>query len=278
MSGDDPGRDQGLKAVTSSISPGARIDPSVTIGPYCVIEDSVVIGEGTRIGSHVVIRSGTVIGRNNVISSAAQIGVDPQDYHFKGEHSYCVIGENNVIRECATISRATGEDCRTTVGNNNYIMTYVHIAHNNTVGDNVVISSIAQLGGHVEVGDHANIGGHTGIHQFCRVGRHAMLGAKSYLNKDLSPYLLASGNVARVHGLNTTGLLRRSFSWAEIEEIREIMRLVYRSNHSLAECQAILRKRNSCHAHEFLQFIQTSKRGILLKGATQESAETPSRS
>lgn len=266
-----------MKPWTRSISPKARIDRSVTIGPYCVIEDGVVIGAGTRIGSHVVIRRGSIIGRNNVISSAAQIGVDPQDYHFKGERSYCVIGDDNVIRECATVSRATGEGCRTTIGDNNYIMTYVHIAHNNAVGDNVVISSIAQLGGHVQVGDHANIGGHAGIHQFCRVGRHAMLGAKSYLNKDLPPYLLASGNVARVYGLNTTGLLRRSFSWAEIEEIREIMRLVYRSNHSLAECQALLKKRNSCHAHEFLQFIETSKRGILLKGNTEERSETPSR-
>lgn len=265
-----------MKTATASISPRARIDPSVTIGPYCVIEEGVVIGAGTRIGSHVVIRRGSIIGRNNVISSAAQIGVDPQDYHFRGERSYCVIGDNNVIRECATISRATGEDRRTTVGNNNYIMTYVHVAHNNTVGDNVVISSIAQLGGHVEVADHANIGGHAGIHQFCRVGRHAMLGAKSYLNKDLPPYLLASGNVARVYGLNTTGLLRRSFSWAEIEEIREIVRIVYRSNCSFAECLARLEKRNSCQAHEFLQFIKTTRRGILLKGDPGET--TPSTS
>ena len=260
--------------MTSVISPRARVDRSVTIGPFSVVEDDVVISEGTRIGSHVVIRSGSIIGRNNIIHSACQIGVDPQDHHFKGERSYCVIGDNNVIRECATISRATGEGCRTTVGNNNYIMTYVHIAHNNTIGDNVVVSSIAQLGGHVQVADHANIGGHAGIHQFCRVGRYAMLGAKSYLNKDLPPYLLASGNVARVYGLNTVGLVRRAFSWEEIEEIRKIMRLVYHSHHTLDECMTLLEKRNSCHAHEFLQFIKTSKRGILLKKDPLDKAGT----
>lgn len=252
----------------SFVSPRARIDPSVTVGPYSVIEDDAVIGEGTRVDSHVIIRSGTIIGKNNVICSGAQIGVDPQDYHFKGEHSYCVLGDNNVIREYATISRATGEGNWTIVGNNNFIMTYVHIAHNNVIGDNVVISSIAQLGGHVQIGDHANIGGHAGIHQFCRVGRYAMLGAKSYLNKDLPPYLLASGNIARVRGVNTTGLLRNLFSWEEIEEIRNIMRLVYHSDNGFKQCQDLLQKRNSCHAHEFLQFMISSKRGILLKSDT----------
>lgn len=248
-----------------TISRKAEIDASVVIGPYSVIEEDVVIGCRTNIGSHVIIRSGTVIGKNNIISTGAQIGVDPQDYHFKGERSYCVIGDNNIIREYATISRATGEGNRTVIGNNNFIMTYVHIAHNNVIGDGVVVSSIAQLGGYVEIGDHANIGGHTGVHQFCRVGKYAMLGAKSYLNKDLPPFLLASGNVAKVCGLNTTGLLRNLFSWEEIEEIKDILRLLYRSGHTLAQCKDMLKKKNSCQAHEFLKFIETSKRGILLK-------------
>jgi UDP-N-acetylglucosamine acyltransferase len=247
------------------ISKKARIDRSVTIGPYVVIEDDVVIGADTNIGSHVVIRDGTVIGRHNIISSGVQIGVHPQDYHFKGERSRCIIGDNNVLREYVTISRATGEGSETVIGNDNYVMTYVHIAHNIRIGDNVVISSIAQLGGHVEIDDYANVGGHAGIHQFCRIGKYAMLGAKSYLNKDLPPYLLASGNRALVCGLNTTGLRRNFFSWPEIEEIKDIVRLLYHSLHSFNECVEILKKRNSCYAHEFLQFLRASKRGILLR-------------
>jgi len=254
------------------ISKKARIDRSVIIGPYSIIEDDVAIGAGSKIGSHVIIRSGTVIGRNNTICSGAQIGVGPQDYHFKGEQSHCFIGDNNVIREYATISRATGEGNQTIIGNNNYIMTYVHVAHNNRIGHNVVISSIAQLGGHVEIGDYANVGGHTGIHQFCRIGKYAMLGAKSYLNKDLLPYLMASGNRAMVCGLNTTGLLRNLFSWGEIEEIKNMMRLIYHSEHSMKKCIAILEKKNSCYAREFLDFLKTSKRGILLKKDPTQSA------
>jgi len=256
----------------SLISKKAHIDRSVDIGSYSIIEDDVTIGAGSRIGSHVVIRNGTIIGRNNTICSGAQIGVEPQDYHFKGEQSRCLIGDNNIIREYATISRATGEGNQTIIGNNNYIMTYVHIAHNNRIGHNVVISSIAQLGGHVEIGDYANVGGHAGIHQFCRIGKYAMLGAKSYLNKDLLPYLMASGNRAMVCGLNTTGLLRNLFSWSEIEEIKNMMRLIYHSEHNLKKCIAILEKEDSCYAREFLDFLKTSKRGILLKEDTTQSS------
>lgn len=259
--------------LNSIISRKAHIGRGVTIGPYSIVEDDVVIEAESRVGSHVVIHNGTVIGFRNVVSSGAQIGVDPQDYHFKGEPSRCIIGNNNVIREYATISRATGEGNETFIGDNNYIMTYVHVAHNIRVGNNVVISSIAQLGGHVQIGDYANIGGHAGIHQFCRVGKYAMLGAKSYLNKDLPPYLMASGNRARVCGLNTTGLLRNLFSWAEIEEIKNIMRFIYESQHNLTECTAMLEKRNSCFAREFIDFLKTSKRGILLKEDTTKLPE-----
>ncbi len=259
--------------MNSSISRKAAIDTGVAIGPYSVIEDDVVIGSGCRVGSHVVIRNGSVIGRNNILHAGSQIGVDPQDYHFKDEPSRCVIGNNNVIREYATISRATGEGNETIIGDNNYIMTYVHVAHNIRLGNNVVISSIAQLGGYVEVGDHANIGGHAGVHQFCHIGKYAMLGAKSYLNKDLPPYLIASGHRARVCGLNTTGLVRNLFSWAEVEEIKDIMRLLYHSKSNLSECMALLEKKDTPYAREFLDFIRKSKRGILLKEDTTKLPE-----
>jgi UDP-N-acetylglucosamine acyltransferase len=261
------------KMLNCSISRKAHIDRDVVIGPYSIIEDEVVIGAGSKIGSHVIIRSGTTIGQNNTVCSGAHIGVDPQDYHFKGEHSYCRIGNNNVIREYTTISRATGEGLETVIGNGNYIMTYVHVAHNIRIGNRSVISSMAQLGGYVEVGDFANVGGHTGIHQFCRVGQYAMLGAKSYLNKDLPPYLTGSGNRAVVCGVNTTGLVRNLFSWAEIEEIRDIMRLVYWSKHNLTECIAILESKNSSFASTFLDFVKKSKRGILLREDTTNLPE-----
>lgn len=256
--------------IECKISSKALIDRDVKIGPYSIVEDNVAIGAGSRIGSHVVIRSGSMIGKRNKICSGAQIGVDPQDYHFKGELSRCVIGNNNVIREYATVSRATGEGKETVIGNGNYIMTYVHVAHNIRIGNNAVISSMAQLGGYVEIGDFANLGGHTGIHQFCRVGKYAMLGAKSYLNKDLPPYLMASGNRAVVCGLNTTGLVRNLFSWSEIEEIKNIMRLVYCSDYNLAECTALLRNMKSYYADEFVGFVRNSKRGILLRKDTTE--------
>lgn len=256
--------------IDCKISRKAFLDRDVNIGPYSVVEDDVAIGAGSWIGSHVIIRNGSVVGKRNVICSGAQIGVDPQDYHFKGESSRCVIGDNNVIREYATISRATGEGNETVIGNGNYIMTYVHVAHNIRVGNNTVISSMAQLGGYVEIGDLANVGGHTGIHQFCRVGKYAMLGAKSYLNKDLPPYLMASGNRAVVCGLNTTGLVRNLFSWSEIEEIKNILRLLYCSEHNLTECTTLLRNMNSSFADEFVAFVKNSKRGILLKRDTTE--------
>ena len=257
-----------MKALKSRVSRKAEIGSDVVIGPYSVIEDDVVIGDGCRVGSHVVIHNGVILGKNNVLHSGSQIGVDPQDYHFRGEPSRCVIGNNNVIREYATISRASGQGNETVIGDNNYIMTYVHVAHNIRLGNNVVVSSIAQLGGYVEVGDYANIGGHAGIHQFCRVGKYAMLGAKSYLNKDLPPYLIASGNRARICGLNTTGLIRNLFSWAEIEEIKDIMRLLYGSKRNLTECAVLLEKKNTGFAREFLDFMKKSKRGILLKEDT----------
>jgi UDP-N-acetylglucosamine acyltransferase len=256
-----------------SISRKAYVDQNVHIGPYSIVEEDVMIGAGSRIGSHVIIRSGTIIGQNNIVCSGAQIGVEPQDLHFKGEHSCCRIGNNNVIREYATISRATGEGCETVIGNGNYIMTYVHVAHNIRIGNQSVISSMAQLGGYVEVGDFANVGGHTGIHQFCRVGQYAMLGAKSYLNKDLPPYLMGSGNRAVVCGVNTTGLVRNLFSWAEIEEIRQMMRLVYWSKYNLTECIDLLELRESAFARTFLDFVKKSKRGILLRKDTTNPLE-----
>lgn len=248
------------------ISKRAKIHKSVIIGHYSIIEDGVEIGAHTKIGNYILIKKGTKIGKDNVICSGAQMGVDPQDYHFKGEDSQCIIGDNNIIREYATISRATGENNKTVIGNNNFIMTYVHIAHNVKIGNNTIIASGTQLGGYVEVGDFANIGGLSGVHQFCRIGRHSMLGAKSYLNKDLLPFFLARGNRANIYGVNTKGLRRNSFTWQEIEEIKNIFRIIYNSSYNLRRVIKTLRQKYpNKFTDEVIDFIETSRRGILLK-------------
>jgi len=253
------------------ISKNARIDKSVVISSYSIIENNVEIGMDTKIGEYVLIKKGTKIGKNNTICSGARIGIDPQDYHFHGESSECIIGNNNIIREYATISRATGENKKTIIGNNNLIMTYVHIAHNVKIGSNTIIASGTQLGGYVEVGDYVNIGGLCGVHQLCRIGKFAMLGAKSYLNKDLPPYLLARGNRAKIYGVNTRGLTRNSFTWKEIEEIKTIFRLIYNVPFSLIECVEILKEKNpNKYVKDFIKFIEETKRGILLKSIVQK--------
>ncbi|KPJ74108.1 hypothetical protein AMJ52_01940 [candidate division TA06 bacterium DG_78] len=247
-----------------SISTKAKIDKSVIIGPYAIIEDDVEIGADTTIGSYVVIRKGTRIGTGNAIHAGVQLGVDPQDHHFHGESSWCLIGDDNIIREYATISRATGEGEQTVIGDGNFIMTYVHIAHNCTIGNNTVISSGTQIGGYVTIDDYVTIGGLCGIHQFCHIGIYAMLGAMSYLNKDLPPFLLARGNRARAYGLNTRGLRRNLYSWQEIEDIKRVYRQFSDSPFTIRECIKNL-KTEECSEHilEIVKFIESSKRNFL---------------
>jgi UDP-N-acetylglucosamine acyltransferase len=247
-----------------SISIKAKIDKSVTIGPYAIIEDDVEIGADTTIGSSVIIRKGTRIGTGNIIHAGAQLGVEPQDYHFDGEPSWCLIGDYNIIREYATVSRATGDRKQTMIGDGNFIMTYVHIAHNCIVGNNTVISSGTQIGGHVMIDDYVTIGGLCGIHQFCRIGKYAMLGAMSYLNKDLPPFLLARGNRARTYGLNTRGLRRNLYSWQEIEDIKRVYRQLSESPFLIQECIKKLKIENCGeHIFEIIKFIESSKRSFL---------------
>lgn len=248
------------------ISKRAKIHKSVTVGRFAIIEDGVEIGAGTQIGNYVLIKPGTRIGKNNKIYSGAQLGTDPQDYHFNGEYSECIIGDNNIIREYATISRATGKNNKTIMGNNNFIMTYVHIAHNVKIGNNTVIASGTQIGGYVEIDDFAYIGGLAGIHQFCRVGKYAMLGAKSYLNKDLPPFFMAGGNRARIYGINRLGLLRRSFTNKEIEEIKSIFRVIYKTKENLSYILDTLNKKHpGPFSKDIINFINSSKRNIILR-------------
>ncbi|MEO0182125.1 MAG: acyl-ACP--UDP-N-acetylglucosamine O-acyltransferase, partial [candidate division WOR-3 bacterium] len=242
----------------------AKVHRSVKIGRFSIVEEGVEIGAGTEIGEFVIIRRGTRLGKNNKIYAGVQLGIDPQDYHFKGEYSECIIGDNNIIREYTTVSRATGEGEKTVIGNNNFIMTYVHIAHNVKIGNNTVIASGVQIAGYVEIDDYAYIGGLAGIHQFCRIGKYALLGAKSYLNKDLPPYFMARGNKAMVLGINRIGLLRAGFTMDDLEEIKKIFRTLYCTNKNLSEIVLHLENDGKKEfAQTVVNFIKTTKRGIV---------------
>lgn len=251
-----------------AVSSRARIHRTAVIAPSAVVEDDVQIGAGTIIDRLAVIRNGTRIGRHNRIGSGAQIGIEPQDYHYRGESSWCVIGDRNIIREYATISRATGSGRQTVVGDDNFIMTYVHIAHNCIIGRRTVIASAAQIGGYVEIDDYAVVGGLSGIHQYCRIGFCAMLGAKSYLNKDLGPYLLACGNRARVYGINVRGLRKHGFGWRRIHCIKELYESIRTQPFNKPLIRAELRRKHQePYLREVFKFIKTSRRGILMPAA-----------
>lgn len=252
---------------TAFIDRRAEIDPSVEIGPYSIIGPGVKIGKGTKIGSSVRIEGETIIGENNKIFHGATIGLDPQDYAFKGEKSGVIIGNNNIIREYASIHRATGEGNYTIVGDNNFIMAYAHIAHNCRVGSNIIIVNAAQLAGHVIVEDFAYISGLVGVHQFVRIGRYSLIGANSKLVQDLPPFVIAQGVSAKATGINIVGLKRKGFSLERIKVIKEIYRIFFQSNLNTSEAiEEILRQfPESPDAQEFVEFVKNSKRGVLKK-------------
>ncbi|MCF8053714.1 MAG: acyl-ACP--UDP-N-acetylglucosamine O-acyltransferase [Deltaproteobacteria bacterium] len=250
---------------TAIISPDAKIDPSASIGAYSVIGESVTIGGGTTIGSHVVVESHTDIGTNCRISQFASLGGLPQDLKYEGEETRVIIGNNNVIREFATINRATKADIGMTfIGNNNLIMAYCHIAHNCKLGNNIVVSNSAALAGHVHVDDYAIIGGLSGIHQFTKIGAYSFIGGASAVTRDVPPFVLVSGNTAKAYGLNVVGLQRRGFSEETIGILKSAYRLVYRS--SLAVADAIREINRELPDIEevrvFVDFVRNSERGI----------------
>ncbi len=195
------------------ISSKAYIGHNVEIGPYSIIGDDVYIGDNTKLGPNVYIPRDTVIGKNNRIYYGAVVGVDPQDLKYEGEPSQLIIGDNNIIREYVTISRGTkGGGYITRIGNHNLLMGNVHIAHDVKLGNHNIISHYTGLAGHVETDDYVTIGGNSGILQFCKLGAYCMIGAFSYITKDVLPYSLSQGNPAKYFGINVLGLRRRNFN------------------------------------------------------------------
>ena len=251
---------------TAVISAEARIHPSVRIGPYTVIEGEVEIGEGTEIGPHCVITGPTRIGRNNRIYSHAALGGDPQDKKFRGERCELVIGDGNTIREFTTFSRGTGDGGGVTrMGDGNWIMAYVHIAHDCVIGDHTIFANNASLAGHAEVGDWAILGGFSGAHQFCKIGAHAFVGMGSLVNADVPPFVMTSTQYAEPRTINAEGLKRRGFGPDRIRAIKNAYRTLYMAGKPLEEAKAELRAMaaESDDVKLMLDFIEASNRGIL---------------
>jgi len=224
---------------TAIVDAGAELAAGVSVGPYTVIGPGVRIGAGTTIGSHCVIEGPTTIGVDNRIYSHAVIGVAPQDMKYRGEPTELVIGERNTIREFVTFNRGTVQDGGVTrIGSDNWIMAYVHVAHDVRVGSRTILANNATLGGHVHVGDWAFIGGLTGVHQFCKVGAHAITGFQSHVSQDVPPFMMVSGNPLAVHGFNIEGLRRRGFSKERIALVRQMHRVLYRDGLTLEQAKA----------------------------------------
>ena len=241
------GLKQGARFAVSSIHPTAivdaqaRIDPSATIGPYSVIGPHVTIGAGTTVGPHCVIDGHTTIGRDNRIFQFASLGAQPQDKKYAGEATELRIGDRNTIREFCTFNTGTAQDRGvTTIGDDNWIMAYVHIAHDCRVGNQTTMANNATLAGHVEVGDWATVGGLTGVLQRMRIGAHTMVGFSSHVGKDIPPYMVVDGNPLTVRGVNLVGLRRRDFSDQRISAIREMHKLLYRQGLTLEQARAAI--------------------------------------
>ena len=249
------------------IDPGAELDEGVSVGPYAIIGEGVAIAGGTRIDSHSIVKGPTKIGRDNHIYSFCSIGDDPQDKKYHGEpESRLEIGDGNTIREYCTINRGTADGGGITrLGNNNWIMANVHIAHDCLVGSNTIFANYAAVAGHVVIEDYVVMAGYSGVHQFCRIGMYSMTAISSIVVKDVPPYLLVSGNSARPVGLNKEGLKRNGFSTEMIDQLRRAYKIVYRQGLVVADALSQLAKMEpqSEAVTYFARFIAESRRGIV---------------
>jgi UDP-N-acetylglucosamine acyltransferase len=251
---------------TAIIDSKAELAPDVEVGAYSIIGAGVQIDSATRIGHHVVLEGPMSLGRANTVHPFASLGGAPQDKKYRGEPTRLQIGHENTIRESVTINRGTTQDQGvTTVGDRNWIMAYVHVAHDCIVGNDCILANTVNLAGHVHLGDWVILGGYTGVHQFCKIGSHAMTGVGSVVLHDIPPFVMASGSSASAHGINAEGLKRRGFSAEEVAQIKQIYRLLYRSGLTLEQAHASIEaKRNElAGAPLVLDFLARVTRGIV---------------
>jgi UDP-N-acetylglucosamine acyltransferase len=251
---------------TAIVDSRARVAPDVEIGPYAVVGPDVEIGAECWIGAHAVVTGHTRIGRRNRIFQFASVGEGPQDKKYRGEPTRLEIGDGNTIREFCTFNRGTVQDAGVTrVGDDNWFMAYVHLAHDCQVGSHTVFANGATLGGHVHVGDHAILGGFTAVHQFCRIGIHSITGGGTIVRHDVPPYVTVSGNPAKAYGLNAEGLKRRGFTADTITRLSRAYKTVYRSGLTLEQAkQRLARQASECPEIQVtLDFLSASERGIV---------------
>ena len=248
------------------VDPAARLADDVKVGPFSVVGPGVEIGRGTWIGPHVVINGPCRIGEDNKIYPFCSIGEAPQDKKYGGEETSLEIGDRNVIREYCTFNRGTVQGGGVTrVGNDNWVMAYVHVAHDSTVGDHTIFANNATLAGHVTIEDYVILGGAALVHQFCAIGAHSFVAMGSGIAKDVPPYLMVSGHPAKPHGLNVEGLRRRSFDSATVKALREAYRIVYRSRMTVQHAvEALDPLAQQCaEVAHFKAFVEHSSRGIV---------------
>ncbi|HMD14648.1 MAG TPA: acyl-ACP--UDP-N-acetylglucosamine O-acyltransferase [Bacteroidota bacterium] len=250
---------------TAIVHPNAQIEEGVEIGPYSVIGEHVTIGRDTKICSHVLIEGWTTIGERNKIFSFSSIGTPPQDIGYRNEQTYLIIGDDNVIRECATVHRATTkEERKTIIGNKNFLMAYSHVGHDCKLDNNIIMANSVALGGHIAIGDHAIIGGIVGVHQFTRIGSYAIVGGQSAVTLDIPPFVTAAGNRAQLYGLNLVGLKRKGFSEQAITTLKKAYKIIFRSG--MTQDEALYKVEEemtfSQEAMHLVNFIKSSKRGV----------------
>jgi UDP-N-acetylglucosamine acyltransferase len=248
------------------VDSSCEIDSSVEIGAYTVIGKNVNIDKNTIIGPHVVISSDCEIGKDNKIYQFSSISEIPQDKKFKGENSKLIIGSGNTIREYCTINRGTkdGGNSITSVGDNNWIMAYVHIAHDCLIGNNNVMSNATSLAGHVEIGNNIVLAGYVLVHQFCKIGDYSFAGMGAALNQDLPPYLLATGSFAKTHGLNREGLRRNNFEQITINALHKAYKLIFRSSNNPKNTNELeILSKEYKEVSNLLNFIEKSDRGVI---------------
>ncbi|MDO8692753.1 MAG: acyl-ACP--UDP-N-acetylglucosamine O-acyltransferase [Sheuella sp.] len=255
---------------TALIDPKAELHSSVEVGAYSIIGPNVIIGAQTVVGSHCVIDGYTTIGENNQFYRFCSIGGMPQDKKYAGELTKLVMGDRNMVREYVTINTGTIQDGATTrLGSDNWIMAYVHVAHDCQIGSQVILANGVQMGGHVHIGDWAIVGGLAAVHQFGRIGAHSMTGGQSAVHKDIPPYVMSAGNPCVPVGINSEGLKRRGFSAESISALRDAYKIIYRRGLSLDDAKAEIRARQlseptvSEALQPLLEFLDKSERGII---------------
>ena len=253
----------------ASIHPNAKLGNNVTIEPFAVIHDNVTVGDGTHIMSQAVILPFSRIGNNCCIFPGAVIGAIPQDLKFHGEETTVEIGDNTTIREHVTVNRGTVDKWKTVIGSNCLLMAYAHVAHDCTLGNNVILANAVQLAGHVDIGDYAIIGGLAGAHQFTRIGAHTYVAGHTVIRKDVPPFVKAAREPMAYMGLNIVGLQRRNFPKEKIQAISQIYHILFIENHTTSTSIKLITEKvpDSEVKAEILQFVQSAKTGIIKRNS-----------